>query len=95
MKAFDTSKMWKRMEKSNKRVNKRMLQVLKHFFKKDDAGTLKESLLHFRDLMDSTTSLYYTDTDLIMLKPKKWRKLKKQINEYFGARGAGKGANNG
>lgn len=84
----------KKFERSNKRINKRMLQVLKHFFKKDDADTLKESLQHFRDLMDCTSWLYM-DTDSIRRKPKKWRNVKKQINAYYGARGQGKGANNG
>ena len=94
MKAFDTAKMWKRMEKSNKRVNKRMLQVLKHFFKKNDVDTLNEALQQFRDLMDGTKWIYF-DTDSVRRKLKKWRKLKKQINAYYGARGAVKGANNG
>lgn len=93
MKAFDTAKMWKRMEKCNKRVNKRMLQILKHFFKKDDADTLGEALKHFTDLMDCTSWLYM-DTDSIRRKPLKWYKVKKQINAYYGARVQGKGANN-
>lgn len=84
----------KKFERSNKRINKRMLQVLKHFFKKDDADTLNEALRHFKDLMDFTQWLYI-DTDSVRRKPKKWHNVKKQINAYYGARAQGKGVNNG